>query len=189
MNKTTVLASSSPRRIEMLQKSGFNPIIHPADIDETLPKNILPRDAVMFLSLKKALSVAELFPDNTVIIAADTVVSNNGILGKPSDEKDAEKMLMSLSGHPHEVLTGVTVLETGTPHIDTFCDVTKVFVADFSSRDISRYVMSDEPYDKAGGYAIQGWFGRFITEIDGDYDNVVGLPLRRLTGLLQEKYI
>ena len=151
MSKTIILASSSPRRIELMKKGGFEPIVISPDVNEDLPDGIAPRDAVMLLSLRKALAVKEKLtnatsltgeqstdrpdpdphdlrkPDIPLIVAADTVVYKDSILGKPTDKQDALKMLLSLSGTSHLVMTGVTVTSLIQMRTETFCDIQKSF--------------------------------------------------------------
>lgn len=195
-NENIILASSSPRRIEMMKAHGITPVIIKPECEETLPENIGMADAVMFLSLKKALSVEAIVLSqacpNTAeitetsgagapyIIAADTIVYKNGIIGKPKDEADAFRILKKLKGSSHFVATGVTILQAGTARRRTFCEVTEVFFKDYSDEELAAYVKTDEPYDKAGGYAIQGTFGKYIDRIDGDMNNVIGFPWERI---------
>ena len=180
MKKKIILASSSPRRIEMMKKNGFDPEIRPSDIDETLPDGIGMKDAVMFLALKKALDVESRceFPEDEgkLIIAADTVVYKDEILGKPADRQDAWHMLTKIKNTSHYVATGVAIIEAGKANKKVFCDATKVFCKDFTDDELSAYLDTDEPYDKAGAYAIQGIFGKYIDHYEGSFDTVVGFP-------------
>jgi len=180
MDRQIILASSSPRRIEMMQKNGYNPEIRPSNIDETLPPEIGMKDAVMFLALKKALDVESRcqFPQDAgkLIIAADTVVYKDGILGKPEDRQDAFAMLSRINGTDHEVATGVAILKAGFPSRLVFCDVTKVFCKKYTEVELNAYLDTDEPYDKAGAYAIQGIFSKHIDHYEGSFDTVVGFP-------------
>lgn len=176
MEKNIILASQSPRRIEMMEKHGFHPQIVPADIDETLPEGIGMKDAVMFLALKKALSVEKTAPKGSVIIAADTVVYKDKILGKPEDREDAYNMLTKIKNTDHCVATGVAIIEVGEPHRKAFVDVTKVFCKDYTEEELNAYLDTDEPYDKAGAYAIQGIFSKHIDHYEGSFDTVVGFP-------------
>ncbi|MGC2872191.1 nucleoside triphosphate pyrophosphatase [Ihubacter sp. mB4P-1] len=176
MKKKIILASSSPRRIEMMKKHGYDPIIRPADIDETLPENISSKDAVMFLALKKALCIEQKASPGSIIIAADTVVYKDGILGKPEDRGDAARMLQKIKNTSHQVATGVCLLIAGEPVRNVFCDVTEVFCKDFSDAELSAYLDTDEPYDKAGAYAIQGIFAKHIDHYHGSFNTVVGFP-------------
>lgn len=180
-----ILASSSPRRIQMMKQNGFSPEIFPAHIDETLPFPMDMETAVMYLACKKALWVEKrLDPpkkqDSPIILAADTVVYKNRIIGKPADPEEAADTLRFLKNSWHYVATGVCLLTAGQPSRKLFCDVTKVFFKDFSDEELTAYVNTDEPYDKAGGYAIQGTFSQYIDHIEGDYDNVVGFPWSRI---------
>jgi len=180
MDKKIILASASPRRIEMMRKNGYNPEIRPSDIDETLPEGIGMKDAVMFLALKKALDVESRcqFPEDEgkLIIAADTVVFKDVILGKPLDREDAWNMLNKIKNTSHEVATGVAIIEAGKPNKKVFCDVTEVFCKDYSDEELNAYLDTDEPYDKAGAYAIQGIFSKHIDHYEGSFDTVVGFP-------------
>lgn len=180
MNKEIILASSSPRRIDMMKSHGYNPEIRPSDIEETLPEGIAMKDAVMFLALKKALDVESrcTFPEDTgkLIIAADTVVYKDGILGKPVDRDDAFAMLSRIRNTSHEVATGVAIIEAGCANKLVFCDATKVFCKDYTDDDLNAYLDTDEPYDKAGAYAIQGIFAKHIDHYEGSFDTVVGFP-------------
>lgn len=180
MSRQIILASSSPRRINMMRSHGYDPEIRPSDIDETLPEGISMKDAVMFLALKKALDVESrcTFPrdQGKLIIAADTVVYKDGILGKPLDRSDAFAMLSRIRGTGHEVATGVAVIEAGRQNKIVFCDVTRVFCKDYTDEDLNAYLDTDEPYDKAGAYAIQGIFSKHIDRYEGSFDTVVGFP-------------
>lgn len=208
MSKTIILASSSPRRIELMKKGGFEPIVISPDVNEDLPEGIAPRDAVMLLSLRKALAVKEKLtnaisltgeqstdrpdpdphdlrkPDIPLIVAADTVVYKDSILGKPTDKQDALKMLLSLSGTSHLVMTGVTVTSLIQMRTETFCDITEVFFKQYGADDLAEYLETPEAYDKAGAYAIQGWFSRYTDHIDGDRDTVIGLPVARVKAVI-----
>ena len=183
-NTPLILASASARRIELMHREGFQPLIQPADIDETLPEGIGPRDAVLFLALKKALHAATDAPAGSLVVGADTIVYKDGIIGKPRDRADAEAILTRLAGTAHQVMTGVAVVQAGCRHSVAFCDVTDVYFKPYTVADLAAYLASDEPFDKAGAYAIQGYFSRYIDHIEGDYDNVVGLPVTRLKTVL-----
>lgn len=198
MNKRNlILASSSPRRIEMMQKHGYPIIIRPADIDETLPDNITPEHAVQYLALKKAYSCEKNLMKNephlkgSIIIGADTVVYKEHIMGKPRSRREAEEMLRSIRNTCHQVATGVAVIiagETCKKNEKVFCDITKVYCADFTDKQLNEYLDTDEPYDKAGSYAIQGLFGKYIEKIEGSFDTVVGLPIDRLEKVLTKDF-
>ncbi|MGN0702960.1 MAG: Maf family protein [Lentihominibacter sp.] len=185
--KKIILASSSPRRIEMMKKNGYTPLIMPADVDETLPFDMTPEASVMYLALKKAAHInAASDSEMHIIIAADTVVVHNKkILGKPHGRNEAWRMLSSMRNDQHDVLTGVCIIDTYASSKICFYDRTSVFFNDYSDAELNAYIDTDEPYDKAGGYAIQGTFGRYIDHIDGDYDNVVGFPWYRIEPYLK----
>lgn len=193
-NKSIVLASASPRRIEMLRDAGFNLSIMPAEIDEIIDDTLSSEDIVMNLSLQKALSVKQKIKadisglasssdaemEDVLIVGADTIVYLDDIIGKPKDREDALEILLKLSGKAHQVFTGVSILSLLTDKHVVFFEETKVFFKEYSAHDLEEYLNTDEPYDKAGAYAIQGYFSRFIDHIEGDYNNVVGLPLKSL---------
>jgi MAF protein len=197
-----ILASTSPRRIEILKKNGLDPVIMPPKVEESLPSEITMEQAVMYLALKKALNVEKEWlkgnnskesPTNRAesgppaIIAADTVVYKNGIIGKPVDESDAVQILRLLKNTNHYVATGVAIVYPGTSERTVFCDITEVFFKDYSDKDIHDYVNTEEPWDKAGGYAIQGSWGKHVSHIIGDYDNVMGFPWSRIKHFLLNK--
>lgn len=181
-----LLASGSPRRRELLRQIGvqFDTVV--SDVDEHIPP-CEPRELVCALAERKAEAVFE--KDGSIpVIGADTVVVLDGnVMGKPSDHADAERMLRSLSGRTHDVYTGVCVIyrDAGARRV-VLRDVcrTSVTFTDMSESDIAAYASSPEPYDKAGAYGIQGLGAKYIEKIDGDYFNVVGLPLCRLAKLL-----
>ena len=180
-----ILASQSPRRRELLTQMGLKgfQIISP-DVDESVEENLSPAQLVEELSLRKARAVAEYADDgDALIIAADTVVSlDGGILGKPSDEREAFAMLSALSGNRHRVYTGVTVLRGSravTGHEETI-----VTFRELEPEEIMDYIETGEPMDKAGAYGIQGLGALLVSGIEGDYFNVMGLPVYRLGRIL-----
>lgn len=179
-----VLASGSPRRIEMMKARGIEPIVLPAQIEENLPAIGGMTETVMFLALKKAKAVEKAhiseIPENSVIIAADTVVYKDEIMGKPVDKADGFRMLSALRNTYHYVVTGVALLEAGKPNARVFAEITKVYFTDYSDEELLSYLDTDEAYDKAGGYAIQGYFSKFTKKIEGDYNTVVGFPWDRI---------
>lgn len=182
-----ILASASPRRAEILHSAGFSFLVMSSAVDETPMPNESPADMVQRLADAKAELVAARAVGPAIVIAADTVVSLDGrIFGKPRNTDDARRMLEALSGRAHSVLTGVTLVRLPDAERRNFVESTLVHFAALSEDDISRYLASDEPHDKAGAYAIQGLAGRFIPRIEGDYFNVVGLPLARVTQALAE---
>ena len=181
-----ILASNSPRRRELLKKVIPEFEIIPA-VGEEKTGSSSPAEIVEELSFQKASEIFHKIltdtDDNFVVIGADTVVSyNHRVLGKPVDETHAHKMLRMLSGQTHKVYTGVTIFimaDKKSEHF-TFSECTDVYVSELSEGEIADYIKSGECMDKAGAYGIQGEFSRFITGIDGDYFNVVGLPVSRL---------
>lgn len=173
--KKLILASQSPRRRELLEKCGIPFICEPADIDETITEGNDLSDEIHRLSRRKAEAVLALHPD-AVIIGSDTIVAVDGkVLGKPKDRNEAREMLQMLSGNTHQVITGLCVISSRRCFQDV--SVSHVTFAPLSSEEIDAYVSSGECDDKAGAYAIQGGAGRFITNIDGDYYAIMGLPL------------
>ncbi len=186
-----ILASASPRRRELLERAGFQLTIEPADVDETRLPQEGPQDLVLRLATSKALACLELHPylgRDDVILAADTIVwLGDTVLGKPVDEEDACRMLHALSGKTHHVSTGVCLLtETGSIHERAFVETTDVTFKSLTDEEINAYVASGEPLDKAGAYGIQGGAGAFVCQLDGDYDNVVGLPIAHVLDELMQ---
>lgn len=186
-----ILASSSPRRIEMLRAHNINPVIMPADITENAPLYGGKTETCTFLALKKALFTeahltAELKDKSPYILAADTIVYDDKIIGKPQDEAHAGEILMNLSGRMHYVVTGVAIIKAGTPIRAVLNSITKVYFKEYTEEDIADYLKTAEPYDKAGGYAIQGYFGRYIDHYEGSLNNVIGFPLEEILAKLEE---
>ncbi len=168
-----ILASSSPRRAELLQAAGIEFTIRIPDVDETRLPEESPRNYALRLSREKATTVAE---GDELVLGADTIVIiNNEIAGKPVDLDDARRMLGALSGRRHEVLTGVTLLR-GDRALSGV-ESTRVTFSHMNESEIEWYVSTGEPMDKAGAYGIQGYASRYIERIEGSYTNVVGLPL------------
>ncbi|MDD6572238.1 MAG: Maf family protein [Thermoflexaceae bacterium] len=177
-----ILASASPRRKELLSQVGMEYEIIISNIEEKVTSSI-PEDVVEELSRQKAEDVFGKIPGDVIVIGADTVVSVDGkILGKPADEKEAFCMIQSLSGRCHSVFTGVTlcIRKDGQEEKITFSEETKVFVDEMTQEDIEHYIATGESMDKAGAYGIQGKFAAFVNGIEGDYNNVVGLPVGRI---------
>lgn len=174
-----ILASGSPRRKELLTQIGAVFEIIKAEGEEIITSSV-PTEVVKELSMQKAKEVAGKC-DGAVIIGADTVVAIDGqILGKPKDKEDAVRMLRMLQGKAHQVITGVAVLFEEQQRTISFAEVTKVHVFPMTEAQIEDYVESGEPMDKAGAYGIQGRFAAYVSGIEGDYNNVVGLPVGRL---------
>ncbi len=182
-----VLASASPRRAEILLAAGFRFSVLSSAIDENPYANESAHDLVLRLAKAKAELVAARSVGPAIIIAADTEVALDGhIFGKPRSTDDARHMLEKLSGHTHSVLTGVALIRLPDAECINFVETTFVHFAKLSAEEITRYLATGEPRDKAGAYAIQGYAGRFIPRIEGCYFNVVGLPLARLQQALTE---
>lgn len=183
-----ILASASPRRVELLNQVGLEFDIIPSNIEEIIDDNDSPSEIVMKLSRQKALDVAGKISaeDKCYVIGADTIVVSDKILGKPASVDEAFDMLKMLSGKPHKVMTGVTVIETGTKKTISDYEETAVFVRELSVHEINSYISTAEPFDKAGGYGIQGMGALLVDKIDGCYFNVVGLPLTRLSKMLEK---
>ena len=182
--KKIILASTSPRRREIMSLSGLDFITASPDCDENIDTKD-PKEFVSELSGRKVLAICA-SEQNAVVIGADTVVcTDHEILGKPVDEKDAVRMLKELSGRDHYVYTGVTVIDTETRRTETFYEITEVTFYDLTEEEIQGYVRTKEPLDKAGAYGIQGKGAFLVRKINGDYLNVVGLPLARLLRVLR----
>ena len=193
MNKI-ILASASPRRRELLEQIGMTFEVIPSNIEERT-KSHIPCEMVMELSCMKAMDIFEKLPsekrESAIVVGADTVVAlDERIMGKPSDEKEAQEMLSLLQGKTHQVYTCVTMVwqKNGKPPLKrTFYEKTDVSMYPMSREEIRRYVETGEPMDKAGAYAIQGKCAAFIREICGDFYNVVGLPVGRLCQEIKNK--
>lgn len=178
-----ILSSGSPRRAEILMQGGFSFCKRLSDTDETLPDGISPAEAVKILAQRKGDAIPR--AEDEVVLAADTVVALDGkILGKPKDRTDAKQMLLSLSGHTHSVFTGVYVGSKAQKTV--FHSETLVTFYPLTEKEIDDYIKTGEPDDKAGAYGIQGRGALFVEKIDGDYLNVVGLPLARTAQVLKE---
>lgn len=177
--KRLVLASGSPRRAEILRSVGWDFEALPVDIDETLADGEGAFEYVERLSREKAEAAARLSHGGLILGADTTVVVDQDVLGKPCDEDEARRMLLRLSGRWHAVLTGVTLIRVGESRKCLVAhESTRVLFAALSDDEINWYVASGEPMDKAGAYAIQGRAALFIEKIEGDYWNIVGLPMR-----------
>ncbi len=173
--KNIILASQSPRRKELLEKCGIPFTCIPADIDETLQKDLSLTKAVREISYLKAKAILEAHPDS-IVIGSDTIVALQGVvLGKPKTKEKAFEMLKRLQGNTHEVITGIAIISQQRTFKDV--SVSKVTFASMSDEEINEYIETGECFDKAGGYGIQGIGGRFISHIEGDYYSIMGLPL------------
>jgi septum formation protein len=179
-----VLASASPRRQELLRNAGITFEVQPAHIPEDPLPGEAARDCAERLAREKALAVARQRP-NDIVLGADTVVVVDGrLLGKPSDAADAARMLRMLSGREHQVITGVCLVARSEASVAS--ETTTVTVSEIADKEIADYIVSGEPMDKAGAYAIQGIASRWIPRIEGDYSNVVGLPVALVWRMLQQ---
>ena len=181
-----ILASGSPRRKQLLEMLGLSFTVIPAKGEEIIPHDAGPAEAVQILSAQKAASVAAERPAEDVIIAADTIVWHEGrVYGKPHSRQQAVEMLRSLSGRTHQVYTGVSVIHEGRELLEY--EMSRVSFRPLSEEEIQRYVDTGEPMDKAGAYGAQGKAALFVRGIEGDFFNVMGLPLCRLGEMLKEQ--
>ncbi len=206
-----ILASGSPRRQELLRNAGISFTVQPANVDEAPLAGESPRDCAERLAREKALAVSRTWPQELVLGADTVVVVGESILGKPADADDAARMLRLLSGREHQVITGVCLMGAGDPEsgareqgpeasqaplpellrtenreMRTASETTLVTMDELSEEEIRDYVATGEPMDKAGAYAIQGIASRWIPRIEGDYSNVVGLPVALVYRMLRE---
>lgn len=173
-----ILASQSPRRKELLSLLITDFKVVPSTVEEVVPYHLAASKTPEYLSKIKALDVAKSYPNDTVIGADTCVIFGGKILGKPKDRQDAYNMILNLSGKKHKVITGCTVIKNGV--IKSFSVVSTVKFLKLSNIEIEAYLDTDEPYDKAGSYGIQGKAGAFVEYIKGDYYNIVGLPIAKL---------
>ncbi len=176
-----ILASGSPRRKELLLQIGIVPEIIVSHVEEKITSDV-PAEVVMSLAEQKAVDVAKEMPEGTVILGADTVVAADGkILGKPKSHEEAYEMIRRLAGRSHQVYTGVCLVKKGpegeADTVVSFYDETDVNVSPMTEKEIREYADSEEPMDKAGSYAVQGFFARYIDGLKGSYANVMGLPV------------
>ena len=189
MSDTLILASASPRRADLLRMIGCRFDILPSDVDEHTEADMSPGDVVSELATRKAKDIARQHPDR-IVIGADTIVVSDGrMLGKPASREEAEETLRRLSGASHQVLTGITLVWAAQNRVEHRLARTDVRFRDLGDDDISRYLDTGEPYDKAGAYGIQGRAALFAESIRGCFYNVVGFPvtqfwlaLDRITG-------
>jgi len=184
--KKIILASASPRRKEILKKTGLKFVVDASDYEEDLSLRMPARRLARYLSCEKAKAVANRYR-NAIIIAADTIVClNNKVFGKPHNYSEAKRMLSILNGRNHYVITGFTIIDTGEGQSVSRSVVTKVYFKRMTMKEIDSYVRSGEPLDKAGAYAIQGLGAAIVKKIEGDYNNVVGLPIDALMKALRK---
>ncbi len=173
-----ILASNSPRRKEILQMLGIDFTIIPAKNEAEIPENLLIEKGVEQVAYLKAKEVFDLNPESTVLGADTVVVIDGEILGKPKNKEEAYCMLKKLSGKTHQVITGVALIKKGKTV--TFSETANVTFAEITDEEINNYILTGEPFDKAGSYAIQGKSAVFVKKLNGDFFTVVGLPCRRL---------
>jgi len=184
--RTIILASGSPRRKELLSLIGLKFKVDVSDFEENLGLKLKPHELSKYLSFEKARAVAHNYK-NAVIIAADTFIVFRGkLLGKPHTEKEAMRMLTLLNGKSHSVITGYTVLDTTTGKKSSRSVETKVWFRNMAEDELRAYVRTGEPLDKAGAYAIQGIGSLIVKKIEGDYFNVIGLPVASLAATLKK---
>ncbi len=179
-----ILASASPRRKEICELLGLQFSVVPAQNEIEIDKNLEPEKAVELVAISKAQEVFEKYPDHTVIGSDTAVFCDNEFLGKPKDKEDAKRMIKMLSGKTHFVYTGVAVIKKGKTV--SFCEKSSVTFTNLTDEEISWYISSSEPYDKAGAYAVQGLSARFIEKIEGDFYSIMGLPCSKLYKTLKE---
>ncbi len=183
-----VLGSQSPRRKTLLEGLGILPEVRINDMDESIPAHILPHEAPEYLARKKASHFIHSLQENELLITADTIVIiDQKILGKPANKEEAFATLSHLSGHMHEVVSGVCIASSTVTH--SFCETTKVFFRTLTAEQINYYIDQFAPYDKAGAYGIQEWIGLVaIEKIEGDFYNVMGLPVGKLVAELEQHF-
>jgi septum formation protein len=182
-----ILASASPRRAEILRDAGIAFTVMSSAVDETSIPGESPHELVERLAVAKAELVAARAVGPAIVLAGDTVVAiDDHVLGKPRSAEDARRMLRQLSGRTHSVVTGIALIRLPDGERTSLVETTLVHFAQLSEEEIARYLATDEPFDKAGSYAIQGRAGRYIPRIEGCYFNVVGLPLARVTQALTQ---
>ena len=187
MNPKLILASASPRRRELLTQAGYRFEVQASSVPESRRPE---EDAIRFATRLAREKAEEVFARHqpAIVLGADTVVVCDGeVMGKPADSADAERMLLLLAGRTHQVVTGVAVVwgSAGTRAVEVAAELTQVTMRTLSPEEISHYVASGEPMDKAGAYAIQGYAAQWIPRISGDYFNVVGLPLALVAAMLE----
>lgn len=178
--KEIILASTSPRRKELMEITGLPFVVVPSPYEEDMSLKMSPKELVKHLAKGKAKAVADNYQQE-IIVAADTiVVLGNKVMGKPGTEAKARQMLKQLSGKAHKVITGYCIIDSASGKIVTKAVETKVYFKKLSSSEITNYIRSGEPLDRAGAYAIQGLAALFVKKIEGDFLNVVGLPIQDL---------
>ena len=185
-SRTIILASASPRRKEILEKTGLQFTVDESSYEEETDSGLKPRELARYLSREKAREVARRHR-NALIIAADTIVVSGGrLFGKPRSKQEAREMLKALSGKSHSVITGFTIIDTKEKKEFSKTVESKVFFKKLSADEIEAYIRSGEPFDKAGAYGIQGLGAVIVKKIEGDFFNVMGLPLNALSESLKK---
>ncbi len=186
MNRKIILASTSPRRKQLLEKTGLHFEIFPGNYEEDMTLPMAPRELAKFLSKGKAESVVSRFPD-ALIIGADTFISfESKVLGKPHTAEKAKEMLSMLRGKQHSVLTGFAVIDTKSGKIINDVVETKIYFKNYLDKEIDDYIATGEPLDKAGAYTLQGIGEKLIEKIEGDRDSAIGLPVDHVLKALKE---
>lgn len=186
LEKPIILASSSPRRKDLLAGLGLDFITHSSDVDEGIERGLEPAQIVKQLAYRKASAVASCYNEGIVIGSDTIVVQGDQILGKPQDDAEAFQMLSTLQGAEHMVYTGIAIIDAATDKSSLAHQYTRVRIRTLTAEEIRDYIATGEPKDKAGSYAIQGIGASIVTEISGDYFTVVGLPLQRLSEMLRD---
>ncbi len=186
MSRKIILASTSPRRRELLESTGVVFEVEAGNYEEDMTLPLPPRDLAMFLSRGKAESVAASHPD-AIIIAADTFIAHEGaVLGKPHTEDRAREMLRMLSGKAHTVVTGFTIIDTSDGKTVSDAIESTVYFKVLQDQEIDEYIATGEPLERAGAYAIQGIGKKFIEKYEGDYASIIGLPVGAVVAVLKE---
>lgn len=178
-----ILGSQSPRRKELLELLGYEFTVISPNVDETVEYTTFP-EMVQKIAFKKAHHISQTYKDELIICADTIVVCEDECFGKPKSKEDAYYMIKALSGKPHSVYTAVACIYQGKEY--GFVEETKCYVTDMTEEEILDYISTSEPYDKAGAYGIQGIFAKYIEKIDGDYYNVMGLPICHLNKLINK---
>lgn len=182
-----IVASNSARRQQLMKDAGFQFEVHVLDVDETLGEEVSNETAAEYLAEKKNKAYRAIFKDEVILTSDTVVISNREILGKPLDEKDAFRMIASMSGKSHEVVSGVCI--SSPDHKVSFSDTTKVQFEELSPAEIEHYIKNYQPFDKAGSYGIQEWIGMIgIQSIQGSFYNVMGLPINRVYQVLRTEF-
>lgn len=183
-----ILASGSPRRKEMLENLGIQFVVNKSDLEEKTRTDESPQQITMSLAFEKAIDVSDRVQDMDIVIAADTIVFKDKVMGKPKDYQEAFDTLKDLSGDIHYVYTGIAVVQKGTNKKFVTYEKTKVCIKELSDQRIESYINTGEVWDKAGSYGIQGYGALLIDWIEGDYFNVVGLPISKLDEMLNAHF-